>query len=150
MDLEVRVQVAMLQWIKRLIRTPQSNVADSFGFILRSNDIPLLLRYKSLPASKDWEAVPFYRQMNNLWHSVHAFEPTCEAEVRREVLWCNQRIIMAAVPMKWRKWEDAGILTVNDVCHESEDRNFAVRCSFLDAPTETVYPTCLAKLGGPS
>lgn len=79
--------------------------------------------------------------MFELWHSVHAFEPMCEVEVRREVLWCNQRISIASAPVKWRKWEGAGILTINDICHDNEDRilshleveaKFGFRCSFLE------------------
>lgn len=57
MDLEVRVKVAMLQWIRRLRRTLQINAADSISFILGNKYLRRLISYKSLPAQRDWKTL---------------------------------------------------------------------------------------------
>lgn len=122
MDLEVRVKVSLLQWIRRFIRSPQINAADSLSFILGTSDLQRLLSYKSVPSSANLESCPFYGQMFSAWQAVHAFEPAMEAEVRNEIVWCNHRIISEGSPIHWPRWENAGILTINDICHEREDR----------------------------
>lgn len=141
MDLETRVRVALLQWIRRFIRTPDINSAKSLSLICGTSDLHSLLAYKSIPVLNEGISTPFYTQMLKLWHSVHAFEPADEYEVRQEIVWCNQRIISQGAPLHWPRWERAGISTIQDICHESEDRilshvelgdRFGVACSFLD------------------
>lgn len=141
MDLEVRVGVSVLQWIRRLSRAQPIMTTDSVAFICNTRNLRRLLSYKSVPHHPDWNVIPFYKQMFKVWHTYHAFEPENEAEVRREILWRNHRIVSEGATLHWKRWEQAGILSVGDICHENEDRilchteleaRFGIKCSFLE------------------
>lgn len=140
MDLEARAKVAKLQWIRRLLRTPNINSADSLSTICNTNDIRLLFAYKAKHTFAHQDSVPYYKRMFEFWHDIHAFEPSDENEIRKEILWGNPRITSEGAPFYWPRWESAGIFTVGDICHHREDRllshlelenKFGIKCSFL-------------------
>lgn len=87
----------------------------------------------------------FYNEMLKTWARVHIFPPRDEEEVRSEVIWDNTFTSSPRQTLssrRWNRWITAGITTVNDICHTSENRllgqneiatKFGIRVNFLEA-----------------
>lgn len=138
MDLPTCVKVSTLQWIRRLLKNPNSNTAISLSHFLGTKD----LSYKRLNVPKGVAKIKFYVTMFNLWNSFHSIEPFNEDELREEILWENHFITHKGSPLKWFNWENSGIITIQHLFHPSESRFYShteiaevygVNCTFLDA-----------------
>lgn len=60
-DLEVRVRVNLLQWIKRLLTNPQTNVGAFLRHLFKTNDLETFLSYRNPPPSSH-EVTPILSQ----------------------------------------------------------------------------------------
>lgn len=142
MDLGVRVKVNLLQWIKRLLLNPLTNVRATLSWFLETDDIDTFLSYRSPPLPKSWQKHTFYYHMMRIYLKARDVGPSDESSVRREVLWYNDQIGGSKAPIYWPSWDKAGIKTIGDLCHPSEGRllshvelqdTYNIRCSFLEA-----------------
>lgn len=140
-DLDTRIKVNHLQWIRRMIARPEMNTAVSLSSILGSPSLVRFFRGKDPTHYKNQQLNRFYLTMLLVWSPLRCFEPVGEREARREPLWDN-RLISWNIPIyKRRAWEEAGILFLQDICKEGEGRllscqelkeKFNVNASFLD------------------
>lgn len=81
----------------------------------------------------------FYEALLKVW-SNHSFPPMGEMEIRNEVLWHNRFMgVPLQDPILRKRWGDAGINTMHDICHPVENRllshseikdKFQVHCTF--------------------
>lgn len=142
MDLETRVMVSTLQWIRRFIKRPESNTALSLAHILRVKSLAPLLASKLGKVPKEVRNVPFYSSLFELWNKNHAFSPSEEGAIRRELIWNNKFITSEGVGFYWKAWESKGISRIMDICQPGEGRlcshvelqeRYNIHCSFLDA-----------------
>lgn len=90
---------------------------------------------------------PFYRAVLNTWFQVRDRPPSTELEIRSQVIWENHWISSPQHFLKrelWKRWMEAGILLINNICHDTENRllgheemseKFLIRCNFLEALT---------------
>lgn len=79
------------------------------------------------------------------WARAHVFPPRDEEEVRSEVIWNNTYTSsprQTLTTQLWNRWVSAGIIRVNNLCHQSENRllgqeeianKLGIRVNFLDA-----------------
>lgn len=142
MDLNTRVIVPTLQWVRRLIKNPQSNTARSLMHLLRVNNLTSFFECKLRGVPEGVTEIPFYYKLFDLWNKYHALPPVEEGDIRRECIWNNKFIICGGTVLSEKSWENKGILRINDICQPGEGRlcshleiveKYNVRCSFLDA-----------------
>lgn len=142
MDLPTRVQVSTLQWVRRMIKRPKSNAAIFLKQMLQTTNLSSFLAFKIKQIPEGIRDAPFYSSMFALWNAYHAFSPSEEDDIRREILWNNKFIINDGSMLLWKSWEAKGISTINDICQPGEGRlcshteiadKYNVKCSFLDA-----------------
>lgn len=142
LDLEVRKEVNMLQWIKRLILKPHMNAGNTLGHITESDSVVRYLSYRNPSFPEHRTGFRFYRDMMTVWRKYRCFEPVGESAIRKEHFWFNDRLSTTNTHLNWKKWEQRGIVTIGDLCHESEDRllshteisdKCSTNCSFLEA-----------------
>lgn len=132
----------MLQWIKRLLSGTEMNTGKVLEYVWHTDNIRSFLSYrnpKPLPPSSKFE---FYKDMLKVWSMYRAFEPVEESAIRRETIWCNNSIRPCSALQNQRRWEEAGISTIGDICHDTEARllshvelsnKFQIHCTFLEA-----------------
>lgn len=138
-DLDTRVQVNYLQWIKRLLNHPDMNIGPTLRHILKTEDLFIFFASRKPPLPPEINKYKFYNRMLAVFARYHNFEPVNEEALRRESLWHNP---LLGGPIFWPKWSKAGISTVGQICHVSENRLLShleitakhkIKCSFLDA-----------------
>lgn len=141
-DLETRVKTNLLQWVKRIISGPDTNVAQSLCHLLGTEDLVRFFSYRSPPLPPALKSHKFYLKMVKLYEQLHDIEPTEENSIRRQILWYNREVGPKNSTIHWPRWERAGINTVGDLCHPTEGRllshlelqNFyGLSCTFLEA-----------------
>lgn len=141
-DLGTRVRANLIQWARRLVSKQQMSTRISMAIILQVEDVESLFYAKDATFLKSLPFSRFYGDLLSVWSSIRCFEPVGEESIRREPLWFNRRINWDCSTMKRYRWQEAGINTVNDICHDTEGRllsyeelqnKFQVPCSFLDA-----------------
>lgn len=81
--------------------------------------------------------------MMKVWLKYHSFPPEGEQAIRRETIWYNECITYKQQDARLQKrWEEAGIITIQDICHPQEGRllshqeitaRYNMPCTFLDA-----------------
>lgn len=142
MDLDTRVKVSSIQWLRRLIKKPDSNSALTLRHLLRTPDLNKLLMCKRQSIPKEIQHSSFYSNVFQLWNLYHSFPPSDEVTTRREILWDNKFITNNGTPLYWKSWITKGVVMIQDICHVGEGpicshveiaERFGVRCSFLDA-----------------
>lgn len=69
--------------------------------------------------------IKYYANMFNLRSLFHSVEPKKEADIRNEILWQNKFITHKNSPLDWRNWVEAGIISINDICHPIEGRFYS-------------------------
>lgn len=142
LDLQIRVDVNILQWVRRMTTGTNTNARKALCHLLQTTDLKQYLLYRNpktlLPPGK----YKFYHKMLRVWRKYRKFEPENEATIHKEALWHNNNIGPGSSGIHWQSWQEKGIQIVGDICHEAEDRlmshteiseKFKVRCSFLDA-----------------
>lgn len=116
-------------------------VSVSLSYFLGTDDIATFLAYKLMEVPAGIRHDPFYHAMFTLWIEAHGYAPVDEDDVRREIIWGNRRITAAGKPIFKRNWAAAGIRSIQDICHPSENRllshselseKFGVQSSFID------------------
>lgn len=141
MDLESRIQVNILQWIKRIINNPDSNAANTFISLSGTSSPHFYFAPKRGPKSHWTKEHKFYSSAVKVWDSYHGFEPTSETEVKAEIIWHNKHIVSEGGPIQGGEWKRAGINRISDLCHHNTGRFFShtevaakynVSCNFLD------------------
>lgn len=143
-DLDTRVQVNLLQWIKRLLNHPDMNIGPTLRHILKTDDLSIFLSFRKPPLPPDIGKYKFYARMLDVFNKYHDFEPVNEEAIRGEKLWHNPQVggRGQGSSIYWPRWDKAGISTVGQICHASENRllshfeiaaKFKINCSFLDA-----------------
>lgn len=141
MDLETRIQVNLLQWIKRVINNPNSSAASTLKTIIGTDSLSAFLAAKRGPGMDSTSPHLFYDAALSVWNHLHGFEPTTEGEVRAELIWQNKRILIGGSPLKGTEWQRAGIRYISDLCHRNTGtflshtelaNTYNVTCSFLD------------------
>lgn len=141
MDLQLRVKVSYIQWIRRFLLNRSPNTAASIASFIGVKDIKSYLAYKPKSPPAGILHDKFYLQLFKLWDELHGFDPQGKDFIRQEILWHNKRIVSGDLSPKRRGWATKGINTIQDICHPTEARllshqelstRFDVRCSFLD------------------
>lgn len=142
MDLPTRIQVNQLQWVRRLIKTPDMNAGNALRYILGVDNLGRFLSYRSPSYTTSAANFCFYHEMLKTWQRYRKFEPENENAIRRESLWFNHLLGPGLEHISRRGWQDKGIETVGDLCHQSENRllshteisdKFGIVCTFLEA-----------------
>lgn len=122
MDLRVRVQVSLLQWVRRLLKTAQMNVGFTLCHILKIDNLANFLSFRKPPLPPDIGKHKFYKNMLSTYAKFHNFEPVSEDTIRDEFLWHNPQVGGKSAPIFWPHWAKAGISRVGHICHATEDR----------------------------
>lgn len=122
-DPETRIKVNYLCWTRRILREPQSAPAIFLQYLLKILNVSEFLRTKPKSSLIDDSTSVFYAAFLRNWIAFHSFPQAGESEIRNEVLWHNGFIGNALQdPILRKRWKEAGIVTVNDVCHAEENR----------------------------
>lgn len=146
-NLYTRVQVNLLQWVKRIVAQPQMNIAASLRHFLLTDDLRGFFSYRAPKLPSDFQIHRFYSTMISVYNKFHNFEQMSEEAIRKEKLWFNPQVGGANAPIYWPQWDKKGISTVGDICHVAENRllshmeikqKFGIRCSFLEARSMTL------------
>lgn len=98
MDLSSRVQVNLLQWIKRTINNPNSSAASTLKTIIGTDSLSSFFAAKRGNKLEWTSSHKFYDSMMSVWDRYHGFKPTNEREVRAERIWQNKRILTGGTP----------------------------------------------------
>lgn len=142
LDLKIRVEVNLLQWVRRMTTETDMNAGKVLRYLLQTDTLKQYFLYRkpqtSLPAGK----CQFYKEMMKACRKYRNFEPEDKSTICKEALWFNGKIGPSTSGIHWPTWQEKGIEMVGDICHESEDRlmshieitdKFNLRCTFLDA-----------------
>lgn len=121
-DLETRLNVAHLYWIKHIWSNPISPLSLSAQGILGLTDHISLIISKKNFATFFHDRQIFLRQIFTTWAACHIFPPETEVDIQKELLWHNSYILIGLVPVCWRNWVDAGIRYINNLPHPAEPR----------------------------
>lgn len=142
LDIATRIEVNMLQWIRRVLAHPEMNTGKILKYVWHTNNIETFLSYRSPKRGRDPDRFQFYQLMLKTWLRYRDFEPVDEAAICRETIWHNKYVWSCAVMKNQKRWEHMGIVTVGDICHSSEGRllshaeladSFHIKCTFLEA-----------------
>lgn len=140
-DLENRVWVIHLNWIKYMWREQTSLLSSVLRQLIAYPDVRYLILCKTNLTTR---INPHYQMLSailNTWSDVHSFNPVTEQDVQQESLWFNDSITVNKLPICWRSWLNAGIITVNDILHPEHPRflsheeiaeKFYITVSFLN------------------
>lgn len=142
-DLDSRLRANMLRWVARLDSLPESAPANFLLYLTKSTNIQHLLRYKMKTPPHALKVSPFYYALMRIWLEYHSFNPLGELAIRQETLWNNRMITDGrGKTLQWTRWDEAGIHTINHICHAEEGRilshqeiqqKYPVTCTFLDS-----------------
>lgn len=145
MDLETRAQVCLLAWAKRIILNPQGTAANITRAFCGEFFPELIWAAKHNFSARIAAVSPFYSEVLQVWHKFHNTPPQGEADIRRELLWNNPMIPSLSEhrsTLRWARWIHAGIWTVGQICHPTEDRllgqqeihnKYSIEPTFLEA-----------------
>ena len=137
-DFESKVYSLRLSWVKRFLRPPTANWMLIPMFYYKCTDIHMHFRYKQHPIEHN--CIPdFYKQLYNLWSSLHAIQPTTYDMIINEVVWNNKFITINKKPYVFDKWLKAGIVKIADLLdsegvflsHSQIQLKFNINCNFL-------------------
>lgn len=125
MDLETRIKACMLSWVRRIILSPESTSANLIKVFCGETTPVLIWAAKRDFSSCLSQTSPFYWSVLKMWQSFHNNPPVGEEQIWRELIWNNPRVPSLSEHrsrQRWIRWIDAGILSVQNLCHPSEDR----------------------------
>lgn len=97
LDLNIRIQMNMQQWVKRILKSPESNTAH---YLTRATGCPNLPDYLSSkqPDKPSWVmGLKFYGKMHQICDKFLCFQSTNEQEVRQELVWNNRWITSGGI-----------------------------------------------------
>lgn len=92
MDLDTRVKVSMLQWVRRLVRSPRSTTTLILKYRLHTPDLTKFFAFKLQHIPEEVRDAPFYSFLFDQWNKFHVFSPSVESDIRREIIWNNKFI----------------------------------------------------------
>lgn len=125
-DLQARFTASMISWARRIILSPESSAANLVKIYCGEAN-PLLVWAAKRDFSICLSGVsPFYTTVLQIWHKFHnSPPPEGEEEIRQELVWNNPKIPSLSEHrsrQRWSRWIGAGILTIDQLCHPTEDR----------------------------
>lgn len=82
MDLESRIQVNFLRWIRRILNEPYGTSAEFVRGLLGEEKLTLLLGAKRPLPTLTAPFSPFYAQVLRFWAKVHGFPPIDEEGIK--------------------------------------------------------------------
>lgn len=100
LDLESRIKVTCLQWIRRWVGHPEMSTAVSFSHFLQTENLTSFFRFKNPILNKQPNINRFYSGLLSTWSPLRCFILEREDEVRREPLWLNKAISWNVPPEK--------------------------------------------------
>lgn len=139
-DLETRLQTIHLGLIRHIWLQPNSTWARILAQALDIQDIKSALLSKTKLSTLLPSRYRLFSQLLSTWSHFHLFDPETESEVQEEILWNNKNITISGAPVEWDQWKSAGIICINDLLHQTENRflshleitnKFRIKCSFL-------------------
>lgn len=129
MDIQHRVLAFCLTWIRRIINSPHSSTAEILAGIFKEADMSNTLTFKRnfRESHEQLAPHPFYLEIISTWQGYNNFNPEDEEHIRVELIWNKQRIkstlrVLDRSNVKWKRWLQAGIRTVHNLCHQYESR----------------------------
>lgn len=142
-DPETRIKVNYISWIRRILNEPTSCPAIFLQYLLEGYSALDWLQCKPRLSPIEGAVSRFYATLTRYWIEVHSCPPEGEAEIRQEMIWCNKFTgTVLQDPAMRRRWKEAGIRTIHDLCHAEEGRllshseiqdKFHVHCTFIEA-----------------
>ena len=103
-----------ISWIKRwtdknnsftTIAKTVTNIDDFSHFFSYKNDIKYLPDHLPL----------FYKQVFTFWYELYSTVPKAENDILNEKIWYNKNILIQEKPIHYKKWENKGIVKLNDL-----------------------------------
>lgn len=140
MDLETRIKVNLLQWIRRVLKKPLSNAASTLRYVIGTDSLQAYFAPKRGANLKWTTGIKFYTSLMKIWDEYHGYKPLNDSEVRWEPLWQNKRILNGGRPLQGGTWSRAGIQHIADICYPNTGRflshteisnRYNIGCSFL-------------------
>lgn len=140
-DLETRVKVIHINWIKYIWNNPDSISSIFVQGILGLGHISTTILCKSDKVALFHSRQRFLRQIFTTWAKLHISQPNTETQIQAELLWHNKFILIGRKTFSWRDWREAGIQLINDLLHDTEPRflsheelghKFGITTSFID------------------
>lgn len=104
-DLETRVKASLLQWIKRVLTRPHTNINMVLRYLLDTDDLNSTLAYRAPTLPSALKSHRFYHNTLKTYLSSHNDEPIDENSIRREILWFNPQVGGKKSPLHWPRWE---------------------------------------------
>lgn len=88
-DVDARVRVNSLKWVKRLCEDTQTAPVAFLQYLTGIPDSNRLLLYKARAPPQGAKQSAFYHAILKTWQRLHSFPPESEQAVRKEVIWNN-------------------------------------------------------------
>lgn len=145
MSIEARITTSLLSWVRRTILFPESTASNIIRIYCGEANPILVWAAKRNFSGCLSQVSPFYTEVLRVWHKLHNTLPLGEEEIRKEVLWNNPNIPSLSEHRsrpRWHRWIEAGILTVEQLCHQTEarlmgqqelDDTYSIQPTFLEA-----------------
>lgn len=129
MDLEARIRVYLLQWIKIFINNQSSSAANTLRTKIGMPSLQTYFAAKRGIGSEWTSSHKFYGSAMAIWDQYHGFELLNPKEVQSEIIWQNKRITSGRSPIKNGEWQRAGIKYISDICHRNSGELLKIRLS---------------------
>lgn len=129
MDLEARIRVYLLQWIKIFINNQSSSAANTLRTKIGMPSLQTYFAAKQGIGSEWTSSHKFYSSAMAIWDQYHGFELLNPKEVQSEIIWQNKRITSGRSPIKNGEWQRAGIKYISDICHRNSGELLKIRLS---------------------
>jgi len=135
-DIKSIIKSIKINFIKRLVDN-DTNCNKTASTILKTKDVTKFLSFKNNTGFLH-ELPPYYKQLLDMWYSVHNTKPTLTEDILIENIWYNENILIGNKPVFNKQWSMAGINFIQDLLHNKEfitkeqlETKYAIRCDFL-------------------
>jgi len=116
-DIASMIKSVKLTWVNKLINKANNftnvakectNITNFERFFNYKNDVQFL--DKTLPC--------FYMQVFKHWYELYSTSPETENDILNEKIWLNKYILIEGRPILYKKWENSGIIKLNDIINQ--------------------------------
>lgn len=121
-DLDSKIKAMKFLCIKRLLVYQNSCTATAKHF-LKTNNLERFFSYKQHTDTFQ-NLPPYYKQLLEIWSSVHNSKPNTAREIKSEIIWNNAEIMIGGKSIYLDKWKRQGILYINDIIDKNNGNNF--------------------------
>lgn len=83
LDLGIRVQVNLLQWVRRVTAEKDMNLGEALRHLLRTTNLKQYLSYRNPPTQIPIGRHKIYQEMLKVWRRFRNFEPDNESTIRK-------------------------------------------------------------------